>query len=152
MKKNYCLISHTHWDREWYLPLENFRMRLVDLIDNLLDILDKDPNYRFHLDAQTIVLEDYLEIRPHKRAALEGHVTGGRILVGPWYVQNDFHLTSGEATVRNLMIGTKIAKSFGESMPIGYAADQFGLIAQLPQILLGFGLTEGVFGRGIDRH
>ncbi len=152
MKKNYCLISHTHWDREWYLPFENFRIRLVDLIDNLLDILEKDANYRFHLDAQTIVLEDYLEIRPHKRAVLEGHIKNGRILVGPWYVQNDFHLTSGEATVRNLMIGTKIAKSFGNSMPIGYAADQFGLIAQLPQIIRGFGLTEGVFGRGIDRH
>ena len=64
MKKRYCLISHTHWDREWYLPFENFRMRLVDLIDNLLDILKEDKEYRFHLDAQTIVLEDYLAIRP----------------------------------------------------------------------------------------
>ena len=57
MKKRYCLISHTHWDREWYLPFENFRMRLVDLIDNLLDILKEDKEYRFHLDAQTIVLD-----------------------------------------------------------------------------------------------
>ena len=64
--KKYCIISHTHWDREWYLPLENFRMRLVDLIDNLLDILRKDKEYRFHLDAQTIVLDDYLEIRPER--------------------------------------------------------------------------------------
>lgn len=149
--KNYCLISHTHWDREWYLPFENFRMRLVDLIDNLLVILDRDPEYRFHLDAQTIVLEDYLAIRPEKREILAAHIKSGRILVGPWYVQNDFHLTSGEATVRNLIIGTKIAKSFGASMPIGYAADQFGLISQLPQILKRFGLDDCVFGRGFDR-
>lgn len=151
MTKKYCVISHTHWDREWYLPFENFRMRLVDLVDNLLDILEKDKGYRFHLDAQTIVLEDYLDIRPQNRELLEGYIRSGNILVGPWYVQNDFALTSGEATVRNLLIGTDIAKKFGKSMPTGYAADQFGLIAQLPQILCGFGLDDCVFGRGFDR-
>lgn len=151
MKKRYCLISHTHWDREWYLPFENFRMRLVDLIDNLLDILKEDKEYRFHLDAQTIVLEDYLTIRPSRKRELEDHIRHGRILVGPWYVQNDFHLTDGEATVRNLMIGTEMAGEFGASMPIGYAADQFGLISQLPQILYKAGLRDCVFGRGFDR-
>ncbi len=150
-KKQYCVISHTHWDREWYLPLENFRMRLVDLIDNLLDIIEADPEYRFHLDAQTIVLQDYLEIRPYKKELLEKLIASGNILVGPWYVQNDFHLTSGEATVRNLIIGSKIANDFGGCMKIGYAADQFGLISQLPQILNGFDLDTCIFGRGFDR-
>lgn len=149
--KNYCVISHTHWDREWYLPLENFRMRLVDLMDHLLDILDRDEEYRFHLDAQTIVLEDYLQIRPHRRAALEKYVRRGQLLIGPWYVQNDFHLTSGEATVRNLLIGKAIADDFGKCMAVGYAADQFGLCSQLPQILSRFGLDSCVFGRGFCR-
>lgn len=152
MSKKYCLISHTHWDREWYLPFENFRMRLVDLIDHLLDILETDRDYRFHLDAQTIVLDDYLDIRPYRKSVLEKHIREGRILVGPWYVQNDFHLTSGEATVRNLLIGTRMANEFGRCMSIGYAADQFGLISQLPQILARFGLDNCVFGRGFDRH
>ncbi len=149
--RNYCIISHTHWDREWYLPLENFRMRLVDLIDHLLEILDTDPDYRFHLDAQTIVLEDYLEIRPARRELLKKHIRDGRILVGPWYVQNDFHLTSGEATVRNLLIGTAIAEDFGGCMEVGYAADQFGLCSQLPQILVRYGLDSCIFGRGFGR-
>ena len=149
--KKYCIISHTHWDREWYIPLENFRMRLVDLMDHLLDILDTDPGYRFHLDAQTIVLEDYLEIRPTRREKLEGYIKEGRLLVGPWYVQNDFHLTSGEATVRNLLIGTKIANDFGKCMQVGYAADQFGLCSQLPQILYRYGLDNCIFGRGFAR-
>ncbi len=151
MKKRYCLISHTHWDREWYLPFENFRMRLVDLIDNLLDVLKEDTEYRFHLDAQTIVLDDYLAIHPSRKSELEEHILHGRILVGPWYVQNDFHLTDGEATVRNLIIGTDMAKRFGASMPVGYAADQFGLTSQLPQILFKAGLRDCVFGRGFDR-
>lgn len=84
------VISHTHWDREWYLTFQQFRMRLVDLIDHLLEILEKDPEYKyFHLDAQTIVLEDYLQIRPEKRDILARHISSGRILVGPWYQLND---------------------------------------------------------------
>lgn len=93
----------------------------------------------------------YLAIRPHKRQLLEKHIREGRILVGPWYVQNDFYLTSGEATVRNLIIGTAIAEEFGRCMPVGYAADQFGLISQLPQILSRFGLDSCVFGRGFSK-
>lgn len=150
MEKTYCVISHTHWDREWYLPLENFRLRLVDLIDNLLKILDKDPGYRFHMDAQTIVLEDYLEIKPYNRGLLEKYIKAERILVGPWYVQNDFHLTSGEATVRNLLIGSRIAEEFGHCTLIGYAPDQFGIISQLPQIFNRFGIDSCIFARGYN--
>jgi alpha-mannosidase len=151
MKKIYSIISHTHWDREWYLPFEQFRIRLVDMMDNLLDILENDECYRFHLDAQTIVIEDYLEVRPHKKADIERFVSQGRLLIGPWYVQNDFHLTSGEATVRNLLIGTEIADQYGEKNKVGYAADQFGICSQLPQILNGFGIDSCVFGRGYGR-
>ena len=77
MKKTYAVISHTHWDREWYQPFELFRYRLVDMMDNLLKIMKDYKDYRFHLDAQTIVLEDYLEIRPEKRKIIEKYVFGG---------------------------------------------------------------------------
>lgn len=151
MKKTYSIISHTHWDREWYLPFEQFRIRLVDMMDNLLDILFRDQEFRFHLDAQTIIIEDYLEIRPQRRADIEHYVKEGRLLVGPWYVQNDFHLVSGEAIVRNLIIGKKIATSYGDKCNVGYAADQFGICSQLPQILNGFGIDSCIFGRGYGR-
>lgn len=148
MIAHYHVISHTHWDREWYLPFEQFRVRLIDLIDNLLRILEQEPGYRFHLDAQTIMIEDYLEVKPRKKALLKRHVREGRILTGPWYVQNDFTLTSGEATIRNLLIGTEMAEHFGKCTLIGYVPDQFGLIAQLPQIFNGFGIDTVLFGRG----
>ena len=142
------VISHTHWDREWYLPLEKFRRRLVNLIDNLLDILEEYPDYIFHLDAQTIVLRDYLEIRPHKEEILKKYIKNGNVLVGPWYVQNDFYLTSGEATIRNLLYGSEMAAEFGKCSRVGYAPDQFGNISQLPQILKDFQSDSFVFGRG----
>ena len=151
MKKIFCVISHTHWDREWYAPLELFRNRLTDLFDRLLVILDKNPNYVFHMDSQTVVLEDYLAVRPEKRAILAEHIKNRRIMVGPWYLQNDFYLTSGESTIRNLLEGGKISAEFGGSGKIGYAPDQFGNISQLPQILDNFGIDNFVFGRGFSK-
>ena len=152
MKKVFCVISHTHWDREWYAPLELFRNRLTDLFDRLLIILEKNPDYVFHMDAQTVVLEDYLAVRPEKKAILMQHIKNRRIIVGPWYLQNDFYLTSGESTVRNLLEGKKLTTEFGASGGIGYAPDQFGNISQLPQILDNFGIHNFVFGRGFSEY
>ncbi len=149
--KVYCVISHTHWDREWYMPLELFRHRLVDLMDRLLDILRTQPDYIFHLDAQTVVLEDYLAVRPDKREELRGYISRRRLMVGPFYLQNDFYLTSGESTVRNLLEGQKLCREFGGSAKVGYAADQFGNVSQLPQILREFGIDNFVFGRGFSQ-
>jgi len=94
------LVSHTHWDREWYRTFQLFRARLVDTVDRVLDLVAADPGYRFLLDGQSVVLEDYLEIRPHRRDELVAACTEGRLAVGPWYVQPDSILPSGEAHVR----------------------------------------------------
>jgi len=146
--KKFVVISHTHWDREWYKPFQQFRLKLVDLIDRLLIILENNPEYIFHLDAQTIVLEDYLAIRADKEDLLKKYINAGNIQIGPWYLQNDFYLTDGESTVKNLQIGIDIAKKFGKCSYVGYAPDQFGNISQLPQILNGFGIDSFIFGRG----
>ena len=71
-KKTVHVISHSHWDREWYMPLERHKMKLLDLFDNCMELFEKDPAYKsFHLDGQTIVLDDYLEICPEKREQLK---------------------------------------------------------------------------------
>lgn len=143
------LVSHTHWDREWYLTFEQFRLRLVDLVDRLLDQLESQPDFaHFHLDGQTIVLEDYLELRPHNEARLRRLIEDGRILIGPWYDMPDEFLVSGEALVRNLALGHRIARRFGTPMPVGYLPDLFGHVAQMPQILRNFGLDNAILWRG----
>ncbi|HBT65531.1 MAG TPA: hypothetical protein DEB10_12825, partial [Ruminococcaceae bacterium] len=81
--KTFCVISHTHWDREWYMPLELMRLRLIDLIDHCLDVLRDNPSYIFHLDAQTVVLEDYLSVCPDKRCVLESYIQRGQLVIGP---------------------------------------------------------------------
>ncbi|MFS0726753.1 glycoside hydrolase family 38 C-terminal domain-containing protein [Paenibacillus sp. 1P07SE] len=151
MNTTYHFIAHTHWDREWYLTFEQFRYRLVRLIDNLLDLLDRDPAFVcFHLDGQTIVLEDYYVLRPYNRERLESYIRSGRIIIGPWYQQNDLFLTSGESTVRNLMRGIADSRRLGGEMKVGYLPDHFGLIGQMPQILQQIGVDNAIFGRGYD--
>jgi mannosylglycerate hydrolase len=145
------LISHTHWDREWYRPYQDFRLRLVRLVDGLLDLLARDRDYKyFMLDGQTIVLEDYLEIRPEREAELRRHIRSGRILIGPWHILPDEFLVSPEATVRNLLEGARTCRRFGPRMPVGYTPDPFGHIGQLPQILRGFGIEWAAFRRGLS--
>jgi alpha-mannosidase len=143
------VVSHTHWDREWYLTHEQFRLRLVDLVDGVLDLLDRAPAFaHFHLDGQTVVLEDYLELRPEQETRLRRRVAEGRLLVGPWYVMPDMFLVSGEALVRNLALGHAVAERFGGVMRVGYVPDPFGHVGQMPQLLLGFGLEAAILWRG----
>ncbi|MBB6670859.1 alpha-mannosidase [Cohnella nanjingensis] len=150
-KKTVHFISHTHWDREWYLTFEQFRYRLVNLIDNVLDLVEQDASFRyFHLDGQTIVLDDYLQIRPERKERLFHWIREGRILVGPWYEQNDLFLTSAESTTRNLIEGIGTARELGGEMKVGYLPDHFGLAGQMPQIFREVGLDVSVFGRGYD--
>lgn len=144
------LVSHTHWDRAWYCTFQEYRIRLVRLVDRLLHILEQDPRFRvFMLDGQMSVLEDYLEVRPDRAAQLQALCRSGRIQVGPWYVLADEFLVSPEALIRNLMTGHQMGVSYGGVMKIGYVPDGFGHIAQLPQILRGFGIDNAFFWRGM---
>ncbi|QJD86461.1 alpha-mannosidase [Cohnella herbarum] len=144
------IISHTHWDREWYMPYEKHHVRLIALMDVLLDTLDKDDDFRsFHLDGQTIILEDYLQVRPEQRERLTHWIRQGRIVIGPWYILQDEFLTSAEANVRNLLIGHHDAKAYGPVAKIGYFPDSFGNMGQAPQLLLQAGIRNAVFGRGV---
>ena len=144
------LVSHTHWDREWYLTFQQFRLKLVHLIDGLLDILEQDKNYKhFMLDGQTIVLDDYLLMRPEREADLRRYIQNGRILVGPWHILPDEFLVSSEATIRNLLEGDRTCRRFGSKMMVGYIPDPFGHIGQMPQILRGFGIENACVQRGL---
>jgi len=150
MKSNHIIIvPETHWDREWYLPFQEYRAKLVLLMDKLLDILRSDPDYtNFTLDGQTIPLEDYLEVRPDREDEIKKYVREKRLSIGPMYILPDEFLVSGESLIRNLLIGHQIARKFGRVMKAGYIPDPFGHIAQLPQILKGFEIPSVLFWRG----
>jgi mannosylglycerate hydrolase len=142
-------VVHTHWDREWYQPFQQMRARLVAMADQMIPLVERGEIPFFHFDGQTIVLEDYLEVRPEMAPRLRKLIRAGKIQVGPWYVLADSFLVSGESLIRNLEIGMAQARRFGRPLDVGYLPDQFGHIAQLPQILAGFGFRTAVLWRGV---
>jgi len=149
MKPTYHIVSHSHWDREWYKSFEQFRAMLVNMVDDLLDLLKREREFHtFTLDGQTIVIEDYLDVRPERHEELRRMIAGGRIVTGPWYVLPDEFLVSAEATVRNLLVGTRAARALGGTMNVGYIPDSFGHIAMMPAILKGFGIETALVYRG----
>ncbi len=151
--KTIHIVSHTHWDREWYRTFQAFRMRLVETLDAILEIMSSSNEYRhFTLDGQIIILEDYLELRPEQRQRIMQLVQQGRLHIGPWYVLADEFLVSGEALIRNLQEGKRSGQAFGPLMHIGYIPDPFGHIGQMPQILQGFGISSACLQRGLDDH
>ncbi|MFW9970799.1 MAG: alpha-mannosidase [Candidatus Odinarchaeota archaeon] len=150
---NIIIVPETHWDREWYLTFQEFRARLVIMMDKLLNIFKTDPEYKnFVLDGQTIPLEDYLEVRPEKDEEIKEYVQQGRLSIGPMYILPDEFLVSGESLIRNLMIGHQISRKFGRAMKAGYIPDPFGHIAQLPQIIQGFEIQSVIFWRGFGNE
>lgn len=150
MKKNVHVISHSHWDREWYMPFECHRAKLIKLIDDCMELFENDENFRcFYLDGHTALLEDYLEIKPQNRDKIKKYVKEGKFTVGPWYVLQDEFLTSAEANIRNLLVGMSIASEFGKVTLLGYFPDSFGNAGQMPQLLKQAGMKAVAFGRGV---
>ena len=143
------LVPHTHWDREWYEPFQTFRMRLVELVDQLLERMELDTRLRFTLDGQAATIDDYLEVRPDAEPLIRQLIAEGRLAVGPWQILMDEFLVSGETIVRNLEFGWARAEGLGGAMPVGYLPDMFGHIAQMPQILRRSGIGRAVVWRGV---
>lgn len=146
-------ISNTHWDREWRFSARRTQHMLGHMLDMLLDILDKNPDYRhFHLDSQTMPVQDYLEVYPEKKEKLQKYIKEGRIAVGPWFCLPDEFTVGSEALVRNLLLGHKIGKEMGGISKTGYSPFGWGQISQLPQIYDGFDIHFASFYRGINEY
>ncbi len=147
----YHIISNTHWDREWNHTFQRNRMALIDCLEKTMDLLENDPDYKFfHLDSQTVPLEDCMSMRPDMRERLLRHTQAGTIQVGPWYTLPEMNLLEGESVVRNLLLGHRVGKDWGGVMKIGYNPMSNGQISQLPQIYTGFGMDTIIFYRGIN--
>lgn len=143
------VVSHTHWDREWYHPVERFRQRLVALVDELLERPPRGDE-SFLLDGQAIIIEDYLAVRPDRAHDLRALLGARRLEAGPWYVLADELIPSGEALVRNLLAGARALHRLGAAPPpVLYCPDSFGHPAALPAIAAGFGLPLIILWRGL---
>lgn len=147
MKKVIAYL-HTHWDREWYREFEVFRLRLLNVFDDILTMLEKGKIPCFYFDGQTSAIEDYLEINPEKEKLVRNLIRQKKLFIGPCYTLVDEFLTDGICFRKNLEIGLKYAKSLGCEDFLGYFADTFGHSKNVPLILKEFGIDKAVVWRG----
>lgn len=148
MKKTVIAYLHTHWDREWYREFEVFRLRLLRVFDNVIELLEQEKIPSFYFDGQVSALLDYLELRPEKEAQIRRYIKEKKLFIGPCYTLVDEFLTDAVVFRKNLEIGLKIAKDFGCTDFIGYLADTFGHSKNIPPILKEFGIDKCVVWRG----
>src|SRR3989339_1225726 len=146
------VYAHTHWDREWYRPFQEFRLRLIEVLDQVIDQLSTNKMGCFYLDGQTIALEDYLEVHPYRKDQIIELIKNKKLMIGPWYVLADEFLVSGESLIRNLLTGINISREFGCDKFIGYMPDSFGHNSEMPRILSSFGINEAVVWRGVGNQ
>lgn len=147
-KKEVIAYLHTHWDREWYREFEVFRLRLLRVFDNVLDMLEENVIPSFYFDGQTSALLDYLEIRPEREEQIRCLIYEKKLYIGPFYCLVDEFLTDGISFRKNLEIGIKIAKEFGCNDYIAYLADTFGHSQNIPDILKEFQIDKAIVWRG----
>jgi hypothetical protein len=147
-RPTFHLIPHTHWDREWHLSRAAFEARLVPAVDRILSLLERNPELRFHLDGQAILIEDYLAVRPQARSRVEKLARSRRLALGPWYVLADQLIPAGESLLRNLSLGRAFAGELGGHCSVLYSPDAFGHPAAGPLIAAQFGLGGAVVWRG----
>lgn len=146
------VVNHTHWDREWQKTFSEYRTRLIKFMDDLIETLEKDESFEsFMLDGQTSLIEDYLFIKPKMVRRLKRLIESKRIIIGPWYVQPDEFIPSGEALLRNLLIGEQISHDYGQKMKVGYLPDSFGQSRFIPEILNQFEIEYAVAMRGFNQ-
>ena len=145
------LVPHTHWDREWYAPFDEFRERLVAMMDTLVELGNAGFPH-FHLDGQTAMIDDYLAVRPEREADIRRLTEDGKLSAGPWVTQMDEFLVSGETHLRNLERGLARAGELGRPLMVGYLPDQFGHVGQMPQILANEGINRAVVWRGVPKE
>jgi hypothetical protein len=152
--KQIKVVSNTHWDREFRRSFEKTRRRLMTMLDVTLDILAGDPKYHsYTMDGQSIMIDDYLEMRPERRPLVEKLVRAGRLIIGPYYTLAEEFSVGHEALVRNLLWGRKTVQKYGgQTGTVAYTPSSWGQTGQLPQILRDFGLTRMMFYRGISHH
>lgn len=149
--KTPVVYLHTHWDREWYQSFRMYQVRLAEVVDAILDRLESGIFPCFMLDGQTVLLDDYLELRPERKTQLEKLIHSGTLRIGPWYVMPDEFLVSGESLIRNLKHGILSSKAYGQADSFcGYLPDTFGHSADIPTVLSQFGIHNAIVWRGVN--
>ena len=147
------IIAHTHWDREWFVTEELTTHLLHGFYEKLFELMERNSDYVFTLDGQTLMLEDYLQTLPElERSEFISQLRKYKrnLFAGPYYGQIDWRI-SEEAALMNIYFGMKSARELtGTAACTGWLVDNFGFCSQVPQMHKLFGIDSLFLWRGFD--
>ncbi|HHW47729.1 MAG TPA: hypothetical protein GXX14_03815 [Clostridiaceae bacterium] len=133
-----CFNEHYNFEGSVIRPYSDIEEALFD---QWLDIIsNSDCKYSVE---QSLTVKTYLDRNPDKLELFRHLVKTGKIeLLGGGETIIDYNMVHGESIIRNHLYSIQWYKeTFGRIPSSAYAADTFGLSAQLPQIFRKFGYT-----------
>ncbi|HEX7352752.1 alpha-mannosidase [Brachybacterium sp.] len=128
-------VGHAHIDSAWLWPLRETRRKVARTVSNVLALMDEDPEFVYAMSSaqQFAWLE---EDQPELFARMRERIDEGRFLpVGGMWVESDAVMPTGEAMVRQFLLGTRYMREHLGVEPDGvWLPDSFGYSGALPQL------------------
>ncbi len=142
------LVPHTHYDVAWAFSKEEYLKINEAILKQALELM-KHPEFKFCLE-QTFLLKEIETRNPDLFKGIKKMIKAGRLeIVDGQYLMADTMLPNGEVLLRDILVGKRYCKEkFGIDVPVAWAADSFGMNAQLPQIYKKAGYKWLAFRRG----
>jgi alpha-mannosidase len=142
------LVPHTHYDVAWAFSKEEYLRINESILEQALKLM-KHREFRFCLE-QTFLLKEMETRNPTLFKGIKKMIKAGRLeIVDGQYLMADTMLPNGEVLLRDILVGKRYCKEkFGIDVPVAWAADSFGMNAQLPQIYKKAGYQWLAFRRG----
>ncbi|MBE9571654.1 MAG: glycoside hydrolase, partial [Proteobacteria bacterium] len=147
--KTIYLVPHSHYDVVWAFDKEDYYFINEMILINAV-LMTKESEFKF-LVEQTYLLEMIEERNPRLFSEIEDAIAAGKIEIDDGqYIMPDPMIPAAEVLVREILFGKRYCKEkFGIDVPVAWAADGFGLNAQMPQIYKKSGYKWLAFRRGL---
>jgi len=152
------VIPYTHADVAWVHSRAWHLDRYTRAMDEVLDLLDQDPAFRYYVDTWTEWIKPYIQLRPRNVARLLKHVTSGRLAVCCGHYGNVRSTHVGDETfIRNLQFGMRRWQELAPEVRLNVYANMDVAIghSQVPQLLRLAGIRNYFAWRpeaGLDRQ
>ena len=147
------IVPSFHYDVAYLKSYAEYLPICFRILDEALRIMEEEPEYQF-LVEQVILLEEYWNQRPEKRALMRQLAQEGRLSVAPgMFVMPDMNHPAGETMFLQAKLGKRwLKENLGLDPTVCWIADCWGHHAQLPQILRQCGYEYYVFWRCMRRE
>lgn len=136
------LVGHAHIDMNWLWDMAETKKVTHDTFRQVLAFMQEFPQFTFS-QSQASTYQFIERLDPEMFEQIRRYVQEGRWeLLGGMVTEGDTNLTGGEGLARTLLFGQRYFLSrFGKPATVGWLPDNFGHIAQLPQLLRLAGMS-----------